>query len=414
MRLRIGWSEFWILSHPDFVREILVTQASRFAKGRGIQRAKIFLGDSLLTSEGEHHRRQRRLAQPAFHRARLQGYADAMIACAVETRDRWRDGDEIDIGEEMNRLTLAIVGRTLFSADVEKDAKKIGEALTALLENFNHLMRPLAPLLMRLPIPATYRIKKAQAMLDETIYALIRDRRANHRDTGDLLSMLAFAEDADHGGEKLSDEEVRDQALTLFIAGHETTSNALTWTWWLLSQNPEVEASLHAELDRVLAGRTPKLEDFRSLVFTEKVVREALRLYPSIWSIGRTTLEPTVINGYTIPRAAIAVVCPWIIHRDPRFFPEPHAFRPERWTPEFTEALPKFAYFPFGGGARICIGENFAWMELILVMATLTQHWRLAAQPGVVAQTHPSITLRMQSGVRLRAESRAAVPFMTS
>ena len=412
MRLRIGLSEFWILSHPDFAREIFVTQATHFAKGRGIQRARIFLGDSLFTSEGENHRRQRRLSQPAFHRARLQGYADAMISCAVQTRDRWHEGEEIDIGKEMNRLTLAIVGRTLFSADVEAEAKKVGDALTNLLENFNHLMKPLAPLLMKVPLPATREIKKARAKLDETIYSLIRERRANRRDTGDLLSMLVFAEDADHPGEGLDDEEVRDQALTLFIAGHETTSNVLTWTWWLLSQNPNVEAELHAELERVLGGRTPSLADVRSLGFTEKVVREALRLYPSIWSIGRTTLEPTVIGGYTIPRGAIAVACPWIIHRDPRFFPNPDVFQPDRWTPEFTDSLPKFAYFPFGGGARICIGENFTWMELVLVMATLAQRWRLTALPGVVARTHPGPTLRMESGVRFRAANRAPVPVM--
>lgn len=395
---KIGLRRNWIVSSPEGIRTVLVSQAGKFIKGRVLRRARWFLGEALLTSEGEVHRRQRRLTQPAFHRGRLEGYANTMVACATRLREQWREGEEVDISNEMMRLTLSIVGQTLFSADVQADAQKVGTALTLLIENLGRMLLPFSSLLLKLPLPDSQRLVAARGVLDETIYRLVNERRATGTDTGDLLSMLVFAEDADRPGERLSDVEVRDQVMTLFLAGHETTANALAWTCWLLSQNPQVEATLQEEVSRVLGDRTAGFNDLRALPYTEKVVRESLRLFPPVWTIGRLTVEDVVVENYTIPADSVVIVSPWVVHHDPRFFPEPYAFKPERWTPEFTAALPKFAYFPFGGGPRICIGENFAWMELILILATLRQRWRLEARPGAQPTALPRITLRMDNG----------------
>ncbi len=405
-RAIVGTQTVWILNDPDYIHDVLVANAAKFAKGRALERAKIFLGESLLTSEGDIHRRQRRLVQPSFHRSRLRSYAETMTALAQRTRDQWNDGAIVDIAEEMNRLTLAIVGRTLFSTNVEAEAKTIGEALTVMMSGFNRLMLPFAPLLLRLPFPASRRIRKAHRTLDETIYRLIRDRRASGQDAGDLLSTLVFTEDADHPGERLSDEEIRDQAMTLFLAGHETTANALAWTWSLLAQSPNVDAKLAAELSSVLKGRPPTLEDIRQLPYVEKVAREGMRLYPPAWLVGRRAREDHEIGGYMIEAGNLVVASQWVMHRDARYYPDPTTFDPDRWTEPFTEALPKFAYFPFGGGPRICIGESFAWMELSLVIATLAQHWRFHVVPGFTPEPLPRITLRSKNGIKLRLERR--------
>jgi len=401
-RFRIGAQEMMLVNSPEGIRNILVTQASKFTKGRVLRRARWFLGEGLLTSEGETHRRQRRLTQPAFHRARLEGYANTMVACAGQLRDRWCEGEEVDISSEMNRLTLAIVGRTLFSADVEADAQKVGAALTLLIENLGRMLLPFSNFLLKLPLPGSRRMVEARAVLDETIYRVVNERRMTGKDTGDLLSMLVFAEDADQPGERLTDIEVRDQVMTLFLAGHETTANALSWTWWLLSQNPAVDAALQEELTRVLGDRPAGFNDARALPYTEMVVREALRLYPPAWTIGRQAMEDVPLGEYIIPAQTVVIVSPWVAQRDARFFPDPLTFKPERWTPEFTAALPKFAYFPFGGGPRVCIGEGFAWMELILILATLRQRWRLQARPGEEPHCLPRITLRMAPGVWMK------------
>jgi cytochrome P450 len=403
------WSQpAWILNRPELIQEVLVGQASKFHKGRVLKRARIFLGDSLLTNEGEIHRRQRRLVQPAFHRARLAGYAETMVASARQVCESWVDGSELEVSSSMHRLTLAIVGRTLFRTDVEQEAQVIRDALGMLSENFGRMMWPLADVILKLPLPFSRRVKRARTTLDDLVYRLIRERRASGQDAGDLLSMLAFAEDGDHPGERLSDQEVRDQAMTLLIAGHETTANALAWTWALVAQSPAVEAQLHEEIERVLQGRLPGFGDVHALPFTEKIIKESMRLYPPAWSIGRSPPAAVRIGGYDIPAGALVLTSPWLMHRNPRFYPEPAVFNPSRWTEEFEAALPKFAYFPFGGGPRICVGEGFAWTELILVVATIAQQWRLRAIPGVVPLPLPRITLGLQPGFRLRAERRAA------
>jgi cytochrome P450 len=405
---KLGPQDAFLVNHPDLVRDILVLRQNCFIKSRMLQRARILLGEGLLTSEGQIHRRQRRLVQPAFHRDRLAGYGAVMSECAVRTRDRWRDGQELDVASEMMRLTLAVVGKTLFNADVESEAGEIGEALTSVLKMFDMLMLPFSEYLEKLPLPQVRRFEKARAVLDEVIYRLIRQRRASGEDAGDLLSMLLLAQDEENGG-GMTDAQVRDEALTLFLAGHETTANALTWAWYLLSQNPECAARLREEVDRELNGRAPGFEDLPRLPYAEMVFAEAMRLYPPAWAIGRMNTEAIEIGGIQARPRTIFIMSPYVLQRDARFYPDPEKFDPERWTPERKEGRPKFAYFPFGGGARVCIGERFAWMEGTLVLAAIAQKWNLRLVPGHRVEPLPLITLRTRYGMRMTAESRSTV-----
>jgi cytochrome P450 len=397
----------YLASHPDFVREILVTNQSNFVKSRALQRAKILLGEGLLTSEGQYHLRQRRLVQPAFHRERLASYASAMSECAVRRREQWQPGATMDVAVEMAQLTLAVVAKTLFSADIEAEAPEIGANLTTILQLFRVLLTPFSEYLDKLPLPSMRRFKKARARLDATIYGLIRERRASGVDTGDLLSMLLLTQDEDASGERMSDEQVRDEAMTLFLAGHETGANALTWTWYLLSQHPEVERRLHQEIDTVLGGRPPELADLAELKYAEMVLAEALRLYPPAWAIGRKAKADFTLGGFEIPAGSICIVSPYVVQRDERWFPNPDKFDPERWTEEARNARPKFSYFPFGGGARVCIGERFAWMEGVILLAAIAQKWRFRLAPGQKVEPLPLVTLRVNHGLRMIAELRS-------
>lgn len=400
----LGRQHIYYLGHPDMIRDVLVTRQNKFKKSRMLERARVLLGDGLLTSEGEHHRRQRRLAQPAFHRDRLAGYGAVMVERSAIVRDQWKSGQAFDVLQEMMRLTLAIVAKTLFSTDVDSEADDIGAALTQVFDLFEVVLMPFSEILEKLPLPAVRRFKRARKRLDETIYRLIADRRASGSDAGDLLSMLLLAQDEEGSG-GMTDEQVRDEALTLFLAGHETTADALTWAWYLLSQNPQAEAVFHAELDRVLAGRLPSFDDLPQLRYTESVFAEALRLYPPAWGIGRRALEDYPVGDFLIPARSVVLMSPYAAHRDPRWFSDPLAFRPERWLAD-DPARPKFAYFPFGGGARVCIGERFAWMEGTLLLAAIGQRWRLRLEPGHRVETHARITLRPKYGMRMIAERR--------
>ena len=364
--LRFAIQDLYLVNHPDLIRDVLVTHASNFIKGRMLHRSKVLLGEGLLTSEGEFHLRQRRLVQPAFYRERLAGYACVMTEYAAAAAARWRDGETLDIDREMMRLTLGVVARTLFGADVESESGEIGEALTTILGMFNTLMLPFADVLIRLPLPASRRFEKARARLDATIYRMIAERRASGSDHGDLLSMLLAARDEEAGGSGMTDTQVLDESLTLFLAGHETTANMLTWTWYLLSQNPDVEERLHREVDTILEGRDPQFEDAPRLAYTEKVLAESMRLYPPAWAVGRRAIAEYEAGGFRVEPGAVLVMSPWVMHRDPRYYPDPERFDPERWNPEAREGRPKFSYFPFGGGPRVCIGERFAWIEEML------------------------------------------------
>jgi cytochrome P450 len=402
---RLAARHVFLLKHPDLVREVLVVRQHDFAKGEGLRWARRFLGDGLLTSEGELHTRQRRLAQPAFHRQRIGSYGAVMVAHADAARRRWKDGEELLLDREMVRLTLAITGKTLFDADTEGQAAEIGGALTDIIRLFPRFALPLGGLLNALPLPANRRYERGRRRLDEIVYGLIEERRRDGRDRGDLLSMLMLARDED-GGAGMSDRQLRDEVMTLLLAGHETTANALSWTFYLLGQNPDAEARLHRELDDVLGGRLPTVDDLPRLRYSENVVAESMRLFPPAWALGRRSLKDQELGGARVARGSLVMSSPYLMHRDARFFPDPLRFEPDRFTPEARAARPKFAYFPFGGGARACIGEPFAWMEGVLVLATIAQRWRLRLVPGHPVEPQALITLRPRYGILARAERR--------
>lgn len=405
-RVRMAGEQLFLLNHPRFAKDVFVTNQRFFHKGRGLERARRLLGEGLLTSEDAVHLRQRRLMQPAFHRDRIATYASVMTAYADRIQSGWTDGATIDVAEEMMRLTLGVVGKTLFDADVESQAGNVGRALTAVLNSFWTTMLPFFDVLEHLPLPVFRRSRRARAELDAIIYGMIAERRRSPGDRGDLLSMLLMAQDEEAGGRGMSDQQVRDEAMTIFLAGHETTANALSWTWFLLGRAPHVEARLHEEVDRVLGGRLPTIEDLPKLAFVERVMTESMRLYPPAWIIGRRAIADYAADGYTVPARSVVVISPYLIHHDERFFPEPDRFLPDRWTPEFKASLPPFAYLPFGGGARRCIGESFAWMELILVASAIAQKWRFRVVPEHPVVPQPLVTLRLKHGLRVVATRR--------
>jgi cytochrome P450 len=410
-QFRIGPQKVFVLSNPEHIRDVLVTHHDRFHKGRALKRSKRVLGEGLLTSEGAHHRRQRRLAQPAFHRHRIASYGAVMAEAASRASARWHDGETLDMAAEMMRLTLAIVGKTLFDADVEDDADEIGSALNDVIDLFGFLLLPYSELLEKLPLPLPplLRLQRARERLDAIIYRIIDERRASGEDHGDLLSMLLLAEDEEEKGARMSNEQVRDEVMTLFLAGHETTANLMTWTWYLLWLNPHVESELHAELDSVLEdGRPATVDDLPKLRFTEMVLAETMRLYPPAWAVGRTAVEDHEVAGYVIPSGSLVLLSQYIVHRDARFFPEPERFDPHRWTTEAKESRPQFSYFPFGGGVRRCIGEGFAWMEGSLLLATLARRWKTTLASRYPVERSARLTLRPKKGMLMHLERRGA------
>lgn len=424
VRFRTLGRTFVLLAHPEHARELLVAQQKRFARGYAHRGLKLFLGEGLLTSEGEVHRRRRRMAQPAFHRERVAGYARAMVRLAEAWDARWRGrpdaGAPIDLAAEMMALTLGIAGETLFGADVGPLAGEVAEALGHALRAAPLAFLPGGKYLLQLPVPLARRFRLARARLDRIVFGMIAERRAavargEAADRGDLLSMLLEARDEEGGGGALADDELRDEAMTIFLAGHETTAAALGWTWHALATHPEAQARLHAELDAVLgagaARRAPSADDLPALPYTRAVVAESMRLYPPAYAVGRLCVEPTTIGGYAIEPGWGVIASQWIVQRDARWWPEPRAFRPERWLDaEAAAERPRFAYFPFGGGTRICIGEQFAWTEAILVLATLASRWDVRPAPARPApEPRGSVTLRPAGGVWAVLEPRGVV-----
>jgi len=401
----VGPQQIFLFNHPDLIRELLVTQHRSFHKSRVLQRSKIIFGEGLLTSEEELHKRQRRLVQPAFHRERINRYAAVMIERAAKLRDRWRDGEVLDVHHEMMGLTLSVVAKTLFDAEVDEEADEIGGALTSLVDLFPTLINPLSSLLRKLPLPQTIRFRRSLERLDRTVFAIIDERRRSGQDRGDLLSMLLTSIDEEGDGGGMNDQQLRDEAMTLFLAGHETTANALAWTWYLLAQNPEALHEMHRELDAVLGDRLPVPDDYVRLPYTEMVVAESMRIFPPAWAVSRLAMEDAEIGGWLVPRSAVIVAAQAVTHRDPRWWPDPERFDPLRFTPEAKASRPKLAYFPFGAGPRICIGEGFAWMEAVLIVATIAQRWRFDLLSRDVT-TQASITLRPKGGMRMRLGRR--------
>ncbi|HEU4629586.1 MAG TPA: cytochrome P450 [Gemmatimonadaceae bacterium] len=405
-RVTVAGQHVVLLNHPDLVRDVLVTHQRQFAKGRGLEQARRLLGNGLLTSEGDAHLRQRRLVQPAFHRERIATYAGIMTRYAERESARWRPGETLDAGAAMMRLTLAIAARTLFDADIEAEAAEVGTAIDTAMRAFGFALLPFSERLERLPFSPLRRFERARARLDAVIYRLIAERRRDVHDRGDLLSMLLLAREADGDGGGLTDEQLRDQVMTLLLAGHETTANLLTWSWHLLARHPEAERRLHQELDEVLGGRAPTMDDVPSLPYARRVLAEAMRLYPPAWIVGRRALEPYEVRGYTLPPGTIVLASQYLVHRDPRWHADPERFDPDRWLPEAAAARPRFAYFPFGAGTRVCIGEQFAWTEGVLVLATIARRWRLCSASDAPIGLRPSITLRPAAPVWMRLERR--------
>lgn len=403
VQVNAGRQSLVLISNPEDIRSVLVTNNRSFRKGRGVERMKPLLGEGMLGSEGEFHLRQRRLAQPAFHRARLVGYAEVMARYADETAQRWTDGATIDVHAEMMRLTLAIASRTLFDADIETEARDVAEVIDLSLRLFRFATLPFGQHLERLPIPVAHRMRRARARMNAFIYEMIRTRRASGADHGDLLSMLLVA---DEDGDAMSDRQVRDEVMTILMAGHETTAVALSWTWYLLSQNPDAASLFHAELDSVLGDRVPTMDDVQKLPYTRAVIAESMRLYPPAWVIGRRAHSDVTIGGYAVRAGSIVLMSQYLVHRDPRWYEEPALFRPTRWTDGSEATRHKFAYFPFGGGPRVCIGEQFAWTEGVLVLATIARRWLLMHEPVHQVALDPLVTLRPKDGMQMRLARR--------
>ena len=420
---RLANMHTYLVGHPDLVREVLVTQGEKFEKARlDKQILGKFLGNGLLTSDGEFHKRQRRLAQPAFHSKRIQNYAEVMVDYANKIMAGWEDGAVVDITEEMMHLTMLIVSKTLFDADAITGSGDTAVAIANAMHDLQAVSNRDYQRGFSLPswIPtADNRLRnKAAAQFNQVMDQIIAGRRQTAvdgqvEDTGDLLSMLMLSVDED--GEFMNDRQLRDEVATLFAAGHETTSNALSWTWFLLAQHPDVEAALHEELDRVLAGRQPTLADLPNLPYSLQIIKEAMRLYPPAWILnGRAALTDVAIGGYTIPKGSTVFVSPYVMHRLPQYFAEPEAFKPERFTPEFEKALPKFAYMPFGGGTRVCIGNAFAMMEAQLLLATIAQTYRLAVAQSEPVPYKAQITLIPENGIQMRVVMRETAVSPTS
>jgi len=438
VRVRAAGRTIVVVAHPELAREVLVTQQKKFARGFAHRGLKLVLGEGLLTSEDPLHRRQRRVVQPAFHRERIAGYARAMSAAAERWNDGWharwaaRQGAggvagqhplALDAAAEMSALTLGIAGETLFGARVHGAAAEVADALSASLRVAPLAFVPFGGLVLRSPLPVARRFRQARARLDRVVLGMIAERRARAAGTpagagerpDDLLAMLLDATDPEaEGGNAgpMSDAQLRDEVMTLFLAGHETTASALSWTWHLLAEHPAAQERLHAELDAVLtdaAGqpRAPAFGDLARLPYTRMVLSEAMRLYPPAYAVGRLCAEATTLGGHRIERGWGVLTSPWLVHRDARWWPEPERFVPERWGAD-DPARPRFAYFPFGGGSRICIGEQFAWTEAMLVLAALARGWAVRPAPGRAVRAQGAVTLRPATGVHVLLTPRRA------
>lgn len=422
----------YLINNPDYIEKVLIYDHRNFKKGKRLQTAKTLLGEGLVTSEGDFHNRQRRLIQPIFHPRQIMAYAKIMTDYAIRLRDRWKNEDTLDISQEMMQLTLGIICKSVLNYDVESEAKQVGKALTTTRNYSKRLQSPIGHVLDKIPIlPAPRGAREAKKELDSLVYGLISDRRhqqeSDNKGYDDLLSRLLQAQDSKLAGPgspdsaqsssngKMSDKQVRDEVMTIFIAGHETTANALTWTFYLLSQHPDVEKKLHDEIDSILgaiyrnghvANKIPTADDIPKLQYTEKVLRESMRLYPPVWTIGRYVENDYNVGEYTIPAGSSILMSQYVMHHDPRYYEEPEQFNPDRWTAEFKTQLPRFSYFPFGGGIRGCVGEPFAWMEGILIIATIAQKWTIRLVPGQRIKLDPAITLRPKYGMKMKLIQR--------
>ncbi|WP_400164753.1 cytochrome P450 [Brevibacillus sp. TJ4] len=398
----------YLLTNPDQIKEVLVTKQAHFRKAKGLQVARAVVGDGILTSEGEKHMRQRRLMQPAFHRDRIKEYGQVMVRQTVDLMEEWKDGEIRDIHHDMMKVTLAIITETMFGKTVKEEADKIGQAIDVGLKYVSNKATSFIDIPLSVPTKSNREFVDSSEVLDKTIYDLIEEGRKNEsKGRTDLLSMLLMARDEDDG-KGMTDEQVRDEVMTIFVAGHETTANTMSWIFYLLATHPEVEQKLHEELEAVLEGRLPTAEDVPKLVYANQIVQETLRLYPAAWTINREVAEQVEIGGHVYEPGDTLMISQYVMHRDPRYYDEPERFMPERFAGDLLKRIPAFAYFPFGGGPRICIGNNFALMEAALLLATIAQRYRLhLKEPGQVVEPEPLVTLRPKNGLPMRLEKRS-------
>lgn len=408
LRVMLIFGNLYIVNHPDGIKHILQENNRNYNKEvLDYKMLRIFLGKGLLTDDGDSWLHQRRLMQPAFHRQRLASFGTLVTDAALAMLDRWQSiaeqGSSLDVAAEMMRLTQRIVGRALFNIDLSAETNTVGQAFTTANRFLSdYLYVPFPPLFF--PSPRNLRFREAGRTLDKVVIDIIQERRRQNTDTGDLLSMLLLARD-EETGEGMNDRQLRDNVLTLLLAGHETTSNALSWTWYLLAQHPDIAQKLHAELDTVLAGRTPTVDDLPNLPYNRMVIEEALRLYPPAWAFTRNAVADDEIGGYRIPAGSMILLCPYTTHRHPEFWENPEMFDPERFTPERSANRPRYAYFPFGGGPRQCIGNNFALMEAQLILATISQRYQLHLAADARVEFDPLITLRPRHGLSMTLHS---------
>ncbi|MBW4607919.1 MAG: cytochrome P450 [Hassallia sp. WJT32-NPBG1] len=409
IELRFGWKPTYVVCHPDGVKQVLQDNQQNYCKGEDYQKMA-FLGQGLVTSDGELWRRQRHVMQPAFHRQRVISFAKTMTDATAEMLQEWQlkflQGEPLNVAAEMVRLTLRIACQTLFSTDVRDKTDAVGQAIITAADYEKQRVYKLINILQWLPTPQNLRYKQAVRFLDEVVLGIVEERRRLGEDKGDLLSMLLEALD-EETGKRISDQQVRDEMVTLFFAGHDTPANALSWTWYLLSKYPEVERKLHAEVVEVLGGRTPTFEDLPNLKYTTMVIEEAMRLYPPAWLISRTAIANDEIGGYHIPAGSIIQLAPYVTHRHPDFWENPEGFNPERFSPERSANRPRYAYFPFSGGQRGCIGAAFGIMEVKLIVAMVVQAYRLHLVSSHPVELAPSITLRPKHGLLMTLHKQA-------
>ncbi|HLG60564.1 MAG TPA: cytochrome P450 [Ktedonosporobacter sp.] len=387
-----------LVSHPDYIRYILTEHPRDFSSVQTRSDLKEVLGEGLLTIEGETHRQQRRMVQPAFHRKRVESYAEDMVRFSQDLLEEWHEGEEVDISQAMQELTLRIVVKSLFSLELASQVRELGYLFTQMAEHRRKILAQLLNIYIDAPFTEYGKRMGARRGIDKFIYQLIDQRRAEGRDTGDILSMLLVAQDE---GDALTNEQVRDHVMTFIGAGHETTANTLTWTFLLLSENPGPREKLIREVQTILTGRAPTVNDLPNLPYTEWVINEAMRLYPPAWVIGRHALKDFDMGGYHFPAGTSFMLSQWVTHHLPEIWGDADVFRPERWDPVNGQKVPQWAYFPFGGGPRICIGMPFAQMEAKLLLATLIQRYSPRLAPGFQVELQPMVTLRAKHGLRM-------------
>ena len=401
---KLGHHHIVFLNHPEYIREVLVVQNDNFIKERTVRRSKMLLGQGMITTEGAEHRSQRQAAQPAFHRQRISEYASIIVEEAVRVRDSWSAGEQRDISIDMMHLTLSVVARTLFATDLRAEVYELAAAINQIMGLYNFLvMLPAAEWLVHLRPPGLAAFVRARNRIDVVVYRMIDAHLRASRNSGSLLDLMLAATPPN---DEAARESLRDQVITIFLAGYETVANALSWTWYLLSQNPEVESKFHSEVDNVLRGRLPTVDDVPRLPFTEQVLAESLRLYPPAWAMGRYARNDFSLGEYVLPAKTTVLISQFVTHRDARFFPDPLRFDPDRFSADRRASRRKFTYFPFGAGSRQCIGESFAWMEGSLILASIAQKWKLGLLPDHKVEPQPLITLRPKYGMRMQIEPR--------